>query len=198
MIKDATPECKACFSRGQAAIKELLPLLKEAFPKGENFECSPVKQTVSCHWAIGEISFDLGDNVIRLIFKGIGGSRTRMTWSASPADWTRYKVDISDYGRFHDAHVFEKAGKLDYQKILAVIKERHQEYIDNQNGEAVEKANRETGEKIAAKMKPLTDEIRGYTRIECEYDGTFKLTLSSLDAGRLERILTALTIHHAK
>jgi hypothetical protein len=193
MAKDATPDCKACFKRGQQQIKEIAELLKTAIPAKE-FDVELCKN-ISSFAEIGEIGFGLGTNRFRLKFKGIGGSST---WSGGPANWIRYKVDISNYGRFHDAQVFEKAGKLDYQKILAVIKERHEEYIDKQKGEAADKAIREHGEKVAAKMKPLTDQIRGYTQIECEHGGTFELTLTNLDAGRLERILTALTIHHAK
>lgn len=191
MSNHYTPECKACFDRGQQQIKEIAALLKEALPNVKDFEVELQKSITSY---IGEISFVLGSNQFRLNFKGIGGS----TWNTRLANWIRYKVDISSYGKYTDAQVFEKAQKLDYQKILKVIGERHQEYSDKESREIIRKANLEVQEKVVAKVKPLTEKIRGWTRIECESDGSFSLTLSNLDADRLERILTALTIHHAK
>ena len=194
MSNDYTPECKAAFDRGQQQIKEIAALLRETLPwNAKDFEVELQKSITSFH-GIGEIEFSLGSNQFRLKFKGIGGS----TWNTSLANWTRYKVNISSYGKYTDAQVFEKAGKLDYQKILKVIGERHQEYSDKESSEIIRKANLEVQEKVVAKVKPLTEKIRGWTRIECESDGSFSLTLSNLDADRLERILTALTIHHAK
>lgn len=193
MAKDFTPECKACFDRGQQQIVEIAKLLVKALPNVKECEAE-LEKSIAPFCRIGEISFVLGSNQFLLKFKGVGGS----TWNTRLANWIRYKVDISSNGRYTDTQVFEKAGKLDYQKILKVIAERHQEYSDKENSENIRKANLEVQEKVVAKVKPLTEQIRGCTRIECDSDGSFSLTLSNLDAGRLERILTALTIHHAK
>lgn len=194
MAKDYTPGCKACFDRGQAEMRSLRKVLAEAFPQHKDIDIDLCKN-ISSFGEIGTISLGLDDNVFRLRFKGIGAASG---WS-SLCSWNRYKIDISNYGRFNDTQVFEKAGKLDHQKLIAVIKERHEEFIEKRNREVNGKAHREAGEKVIDSLKSQVDEIRGYTRIEVdEHDGSYRLTLTQLDESRLRAIVCALTIHHAK
>jgi hypothetical protein len=194
MANDYTPECKACFDRGQTEMRKLRKVLAEAFPEHKDLDIDLCKN-ISSFGEIGTISLGLGDNVFRLRFKGFGvGSG----WSRSCV-FKRYKVDISNYGRFNDTQVFEKAGKLDHQKLIAVIKERHEEFVDKQKHEAKGKAHRAAGEKVIASLKSEIDLIKGCTSISVDdWDGSYRLTLTNLDEARLRRIVGTLTIHHGK
>lgn len=132
-----TPECEACVERGRQQIAEIAKLLAESFPDAQLDV--KIMENLDSFAVIGRIALNLGTNRFDLKFVGVGGT----PWSTMLANWMRYKVDINSYGYPRSTYVFEKVGKLNIQKILTVVKKRHQEYVERQENEDLAKVNRE-------------------------------------------------------